>query len=160
MLCQNCGSNEATAVVHVLEGTEKKDRHLCSNCLSALINTNLAANPFSPLQFFSGFFAPHQAEVGQDIVCEHCGTSFQRFRETGRFGCAHCYDSFGDRLDPIFRKIQYGNHYSGKAPQAGKGTNSAATLKRQLEEAVAREDYERAAALKKEIDKLKGGMEK
>lgn len=166
MQCEQCGKNPAVASVSLLEGNKKVWKYLCNDCISQLIQTNLATNPFSPLNFFSGFINPQMVDEAQDLVCDHCGTSFSRFRQTGRFGCAQCYDAFGDKLAPIFRKLQYSDTYVGKSPdQRGKGglareRLNLASLEDRLQQAVEREDYEQAAALKREIDQMKGGAAK
>ena len=135
--------------VQILEGNEKSALYLCPDCFAAMTNTNLSMDFLSPLQLFSSFLTPRSSDVARDLRCDVCGTTYSRFRETGRFGCANCYEVFGDRLKPLFKKLQYNDSYQGKVP--GGRPNGIAALEAKLKQAVAREDYEKAAALKKEI---------
>lgn len=59
--------------------------------------------------------------------------TFEEFKRTGRFGCAMCYNSFSEKLYPIFRRIHGNTKHVGKIPTK-MGEN---------------------IAIKREIDKLK-----
>jgi protein arginine kinase activator len=94
-----------------------------------------------------------------ELVCEQCGISYIEFRNHGLLGCAHDYDTFKDALGELIERAQDGNdHHVGKAPRSTtkpkRPQQDLRRLKRQLNEAVAAEDYERAAELRDKIEKL------
>lgn len=110
-------------------------------------------------------------------VCEGCGLTFAQFRQAGMLGCAKCYGAFEGQLGPLLsRAHEGGTHHVGKVPRSAAGAVSAAArsepgaaaqadsaaqrkaraaqLRKQLAEAVASEHYERAAALRDELQRL------
>ena len=120
-------------------------------------------------------------EVAQ-IVCPTCGTTYEDFINKSKFGCADCYKVFDILIGDNIKNLQGSDHHKGKRPRYGAGDipesvkddlsddliNSAKSddketklwdLKRELREAVAKEDFENAARLRDEIKALEGGTE-
>jgi protein arginine kinase activator len=94
-------------------------------------------------------------EKAQTLVCPACGHEESDLQSTGLLGCPQCYTTFRRRIVPLLRRYHREVHHLGKAPQA-QGPRAAlrrqvAALKAALEEAVSREEYERAAQLRDEI---------
>ncbi len=99
--------------------------------------------------------------------CEKCGASFEEIAKTGRLGCAECYKTFRRQLLPVIQRIHGTARHKGKTP-----TSSALRIldtnqqmvpvqespleekKRQLQQAVEAQEYERAAVLRDEIKEL------
>jgi len=111
-------------------------------------------------------------QQGATLKCETCGLSYAAFRQHGLLGCSACYVAFEDKLAPLIERAhQGGTHHIGKTPRrllaaAQDGDTEAiervlggareraerlALLRKQLEEALAMEQYERAAALRDEL---------
>lgn len=84
--------------------------------------------------------------------------TYNQFTQLGRFGCPDCYDNFASRLEPLLRRIQTGNSHSGKVPtKSGEKIQQQRrleALRRELQQAVAEENFERAAELRDEIRTL------
>jgi protein arginine kinase activator len=157
--CQIC-DNPAT--VHLTENVNKKKRelHLCERCarernlipeppgpqldLKALLN--LLMHPFPP----AGQPAPQGAdEPGATTrpiagACEVCGMTLAEFKAEGRLGCSHDYESLRDTLEPLLERIHRSVVHAGKAPRAVR----VREWKKQMQAAVAAEDYEEAARLR------------
>ncbi|MEQ9094777.1 hypothetical protein AY599_11195 [Leptolyngbya valderiana BDU 20041] len=114
-------------------------------------------------------------QQGSGLKCGNCGLSFAAFRQHGLLGCPTCYEAFEDKLSPLIERAhQGGTHHIGKTPKrmlaaAREGDQAAiervlggareraervALLRKQLEEAIAMEQYERAAALRDELRRL------
>jgi protein arginine kinase activator len=95
---------------------------------------------------------------GVSGTCPGCGISFSRFRETGRFGCAQCYETFAAELEPLVRRVHGATRHTGKVPhREGPAYEQSARLRRlneDLERAIGAEDYERAAELRDLIREL------
>ena len=77
-------------------------------------------------------------------------------------GCADCYDTFYEKLKPSLYRIH------GRASHVGKTSSSydavsarkerIRELSEQMKEAVATENFERAAEIRDEIKSLKGEL--
>ncbi len=96
--------------------------------------------------------------------CPVCGRTWNDFAKTGKFGCGECYNTFRPLAEQAIRQVQSSSVHSGKIP-----SNSAADikakrhleeLKKQLKDAVKKEEYETAARLHAEIKELEGGTGK
>jgi len=108
---------------------------------------------------------PHPGPVREVVSarCSKCGTTWDRLRQDGRAGCAHCYACFHEKLVAVMEKMQRHSHHTGKLPRAAlkrqrrleqlrtKRDHRLEMLKRRLEEAVTDEKYEEAAQLRDKI---------
>ena len=76
-------------------------------------------------------------------------------------GCSNCYDTFKDKLEPIFNDIQQKSIHIGKQPknlEAYKpSTDSIELLKEKLNIAINNENYEEAIKLRDKIKELERG---
>lgn len=157
LLCQNC--QKAPATVHVTEivkpHNEKRERHLCDPCaVSEGVTMKQHESMASALQEFIKQKAGIQ-EIAQ-VTCPECGISFREFRNQGLLGCPHDYRAFDKYLAPLIERAHDGaTHHIGKAPtragSGGKRQNGLLRLRRDLQDAVEAEDYERAARLRDQI---------
>jgi protein arginine kinase activator len=66
------------------------------------------------------------------------------FKAAGRLGCQHDYEALRDALEPLLERIHRAVEHAGKAPRAVR----VAEWKKQMQKAVAAEDYEEAARLR------------
>lgn len=98
----------------------------------------------------------------EEKTCPQCGRRYSEFQKSGKFGCAKCYAAFRQPVTTMLRQIHGTTEHKGKIPaRAGEHLQKKrrlAELKQALSKAVAREDYEEAARLHKEI-KAMGGAE-
>ena len=125
------------------------------------------ADPFSELHdhFFSGFFGlPSQKALHGEKKCPDCGTSYHEIASSGKVGCAKCYDTFADELARSIQSIHGTTSHTGAVPARQRAkkerTEYIKSMKRDLQEAVRREDYETAARLRDEIRQLEQNEEK
>ncbi|MBR6033149.1 MAG: UvrB/UvrC motif-containing protein [Clostridia bacterium] len=178
MKCENCGNNEANVRYTQIVNGAKKEMHLCEECARELGITNMNFNfdmPFGFSNFFGEFlndyndgFMPTLA-LPKTMTCDNCGLTFDDFVENGKFGCAHCYDTFENRLDPIFKRLHGGNRYIGRkakkanpendvehneAKEENKEESKLEALKQELKKKIKEEKYEEAAKIRDEIKKL------
>lgn len=92
-------------------------------------------------------------------ACDHCGTKFADFRNSGRLGCPHDYQVFRAELVPLLESIHGATRHAGKTPRRPASVVRAQDLqrlKKELQKAVAAEDYERAAELRDQIKAIDG----
>ena len=167
-LCEECGVNEACYTISVMMGGQITQRHLCADCM-AKMNMNLAAGNVKHLlsaimSAISGSVeeaaasAAEEAEEVAAIVCERCGTSLSQFTKSGKLGCPSCYQAFREQLTPMLQQIHGRVQHAGRKPLDDEAAQRRRTtydrLSRQLEQAVAMEDFETAAILRDQLRNL------
>jgi protein arginine kinase activator len=157
--CQIC-DNPATVHLTDLVNKQKRELHLCERCarernlipeppgpqldLKALLH--LLMNPFPQ----GGQAVPGGIdEAGATArpvagACEVCGITLAEFKAEGRLGCPHDYESLRDTLEPLIERIHRSMVHTGKAPRAVR----VREWKKQMQAAIAAEDYEEAARLR------------
>jgi len=98
------------------------------------------------------------AEQDSQLVCPGCGMSYAEFKRLGKLGCAECYTTFHDQLQPLIRRIHGAVQHVGKSTKAGRKKAqerlNIQRLRKDLEQAIVAEDYERAAALRDQLKRL------
>ena len=116
-------------------------------------------------------------EPAKAAACPECGTTYTEFRQSGLLGCPECYKAFEPQLGPLLERAHEGaTHHVGKLPKRAltgprvqvpgkkpaesvlggpeQRAGRAAALKKQMDEAVRTEQYERAAKIRDELRKL------
>ncbi|MGC9372734.1 MAG: UvrB/UvrC motif-containing protein, partial [Thermovirgaceae bacterium] len=91
---------------------------------------------------------------GQKTACPRCGLDSGEFAQTGKFGCAACYDSFRPSVRQLLRRIHGSEIHRGSRPlvkSSAQPVDDLQTLRKLLREAVEKEEYERAAVLRDRI---------
>jgi len=166
MLCQDCKQRVSTVVyTEVREGT-KKVLHLCQACVEKRgIHTPVLKNPLQVELLFKDMLQEMGEEGAFDgdhpldaETCADCGWSFARFRETGLLGCPRCYTTFGEPLRDLLRRVHGSDEHLGKVYEKGEKLaaieDNEEFLHEALEEAVEREEFEQAAAIRDRIQRL------
>ena len=112
--------------------------------------------------FFDDFnmFSQPTAYSKEEKKCPVCGRTYRNFRESGKLGCSECYNAFRKPIRETLSQIHSNAKHIGKVP-AHSGENlkkkrKYEELKKQLSDAVAAEDYEKAAMLHKKIRSMEG----
>lgn len=174
MICESCNQNLAT--VHLTEIVQKykKETHLCEECARER-GVPYKAN-FSVKEFLGGIAGPQPEQAASEPApaeapaprpegageplgpCPSCGLTLADFRATGRLGCHHDYAHFRASLVPLLEKIHGTSQHTGRFPsRMGQRIERDRLLegyRKELQRAVQREDYERAAELRDKIRKL------
>ena len=88
--------------------------------------------------------------------------TFAEFQKSGRLGCANCYAAFGENMRKMLGSIHGHTHHVGKVPgyleEEVRAKQQIDDLRRQMDEAVRTEDFERAAELRDRIRALDKGQ--
>lgn len=166
MLCQECGERQATLHFTKIIHGEKIEIHICETCakekgeaLPGMHNTFSIHNLLSGLLNFDTGSGTISQPYTQTLRCNTCGLTYTQFSRSGRFGCANCYSTFGERLEPLFRKVHSGNvvHY-GKIPRRSGSLiqmrRELQELKHRLQQSIQKEEFESAAKLRDQIREL------
>jgi len=161
MVCDNCGSTEAVVHLTQIVNNQMSVHRLCERCAA---EKGLETSP-EPMSFPLTDFL---AQMGKDTIsdqeptganCSFCGLTFAEFRETGRLGCPHCYETYASHLRKLLRRVHGGTQHVGKIylppdPSASELEKRIEGLRKKLHRAVETEDFERAAELRDEIRAL------
>lgn len=180
MLCENCRKREANVRYSENINGVKKQMNLCEECSRKLGITDKVDFRMPALDlsnFFGSFledfstpdFMPLLNEIKQ-IKCNSCDSTFEDIINTGRYGCANCYDVFEDRMDPILKKLQGANRHNGRLGKISNNNvkfekteekgdkniskNKLNILQQDLKQAIKEERYEDAAKIRDEIKKM------
>lgn len=165
MLCENCGKKEATVHYTKIINGEKSQYHLCEACAGENEELISTTNDFSFHNLLSGLLNFDSVINGGSVGlnpdserCKACGLTFTQFKKFGKFGCHECYSYFEPQLEPIFRRIHGNSKHSGKVPlRTGskiKLSKELETLKLELQQKIAKEQFEEAAIIRDKIKSL------
>ncbi|WP_438435347.1 UvrB/UvrC motif-containing protein [Gorillibacterium sp. sgz500922] len=166
MLCQECGKRPATLHFTKIVGGEKTESHLCETCAREKGEMIPGTpNGFSIHNLLSGLLNYDSATVTPGMTappannrCEECGLTYAQFSKLGRFGCSSCYQTFGDRLDPLLKRVHGSTTHSGKVPLRSGGVlqqkRELDGLKQKLAELIQQEEFEAAAGVRDQIREL------
>lgn len=109
MICQNCGTREATTLVQTVVGNHVKKAALCSPCAGL-------PQPAAVLDAMMSALAELRTRATA-ARCPVCRISFANFRETGRFGCPNCYEHFIAQVKDLLPRVHAGAYqHRGKTP--------------------------------------------
>ncbi|MFP4026917.1 MAG: UvrB/UvrC motif-containing protein [Candidatus Brocadiia bacterium] len=154
--CDICGRREATIHLTDFVDGQPVERDLCEECYAE----QDGVPPVSSSQIFQqlvGALAP-ELEEATNKKCPECGISYLEFRQTLRFGCPNDYEFFSEQLDDLLKQLHGATRHVGRLPSgaAQRGSSQARiqVLKRELDEAVEREDFEKAARFRDRIQEL------
>lgn len=174
MICERCQKKKASVIHRDLHAGRLSVRHLCAECTEVLESTG-------ELQDISAVLPPYMAPLSEDgggrfpffsagkvseggakarnhPKCPLCGMNLSDLLSGGRAGCPRCYEVFSDTLSGAISAMHGAQTHIGRVPAAvrvrkERGVRLAA-LRECLREAVASEQYERAAGLRDEIRAL------
>lgn len=162
MKCQKCKKREANTHIKKVVNGEYTELMLCSECAHAMGYDNVFALEIPDmfgglLQSFLGGALPARSGASR---CPVCGSTYGDITNTGKVGCAHCYEAFYDELLPSIKRIHGNTKHSGKVPQDIEYTeqkpeitfeDEVESLKAELKKAIDEQNFELAAELRDKI---------
>lgn len=158
-MCEMCGMRQATVFIKKSVNGLVTEKHLCPHCAQMLQKSQDFDDIFGDVNLFSGLF-DMQPAANKMRVCK-CGTTEKDVVDNFKFGCAECYETFKDIAQKFVSKLG-GKVYAGKEHNAlplnkptKKSESKVDALKRQLAEAVEKEDFLLANELKQRLSELK-----
>jgi len=88
--------------------------------------------------------------------CPACGRTLGDVLDGRPLGCPKCWETFGDAVLASRRDL-YGDRHAGPAPENIRTSDPRARLERALAAALAKEDYKKAAEIRRKLDALDAG---
>lgn len=163
MLCDQCGEKEAVIHLTQIVDNQMGTFHLCETCAEEKGLEPESTMGDLPLTDFLAQMSQAESATPSEAPqeCEFCGLTLQDFKKTGRLGCSHCYVTFDEHLRSLFRQLHGGTQHVGKVylppdPTEAERADQLNRLRRKLESAVQREEFERAAQIRDQIHELEG----
>lgn len=166
MLCDICGKSAATVHLTEIIDDQMAELHLCENCARAKsMEMEQQFGLADLLAGLSNLGGQVESKASAGAKCPNCGLTYENFKKVGRLGCGECYKSFDLYLKPLLKKIHGSIQHSGKSPinkprevpvkPAVKDKASPVQeLKNQLQAAIQKEEFEKAAELRDKIKDL------
>jgi protein arginine kinase activator len=165
MICQFCRKRSATIHFTNVDGNEVQKIHICRTCAEEKGFDYLKKSNFEKGDFLAGLVDSALAEESpKDRRCGQCGRTYAAFSKSASLGCSRCYESFGEDIEKILKRIHGNARHLGKSPRRHctervHARRRIRALEDELKMAVEMENYEGAARLRDEIADLKANME-
>jgi len=171
MLCESCKKRTATVFYNENINGRARSFSLCGECAAKLrekgdlqdVTSMLDsfANPFSNLHdnLFGGIFGiPSVKSASEEKKCPTCGTLYSEIAKSGKVGCPDCYTTFRGELSRLIGSVHGTTTHTGQAPSRHRAKQARdeklRALRRDLQSAIEKEDYEGAAELRDRIRAL------
>ncbi|MGC8766972.1 MAG: hypothetical protein ACP5PT_07170 [Brevinematia bacterium] len=182
MKCSICGVNESIIHITFYMSNQKRDLHLCSECISKIGFE--ASNVDDFVERIIDIFNSSQDENFEEFVlfdrvidmvskgkenskkenkvqqvkekdvdrCPYCNTTYEEIISTSQLGCVMCLDFFNEKIKSKPPKFE------GRIPKAYRNVYIYEKLKSYLDNKikveVIKENFEKASKIKKIINKL------
>lgn len=152
MMCDLCNERPADIFLEQRSGSSCRKINLCAACAS---KKGIAAPAVSAEQknldsvFREIFEKKTKSSPDFKRLCPGCGKSLGEIKLSGFSGCPECYFVFSNEIKSLLNPNGIETKYTGTLPHRIKDFSNDITdradLQRKLEEAVSKEDYEKAA---------------
>lgn len=155
--CQVCGERAVIHVTDIAPTSDVSQFHFCYRHAQEYLRDNEDGGGSSH-SGHSQSESTVSVEADPSLKCPVCGVSFEEFKQIGRLGCPNDYAVFREPLKPLLENIHGGLRHVGKVPRRlpadAKRQTELIKLRQEIQQAIAVEDYERAAALRDRIEAM------
>jgi len=158
--CDICGIREAMIYIQQIMGSEKVEFHLCEQCAAERgISADDEKFELSLPNLLSDLLSVKEEKSSSGPrVCSTCGRTVEEVTKKGMLGCGECYSVFAPQIRAMLEDTGVQIRHVGKFPRRLHAFKTylvdVARLKKGLQEAVHREDYEKAALIRDRIREL------
>lgn len=123
MLCERCKIREANIQYTEIVNGVKKEHHFCAQCArevdfgpySAIFDSDFPLGKL--LSGLLGVGDAREEELGHQVMCPTCKTSYEEFIRNSRFGCPDCYGVFDLLISDNIKQLQGSDTHKGKRPR-------------------------------------------
>lgn len=156
MNCEICGAGDGKIKYTQMINGEKIEFHICEACAK-----KKGFQPSGGTE--QGKIAEGSMEELEREKCPVCGWQLADIEKHGKLGCPQCYNTFRSYIDRLVGELHEGNKHKGKAPVFDKRKLALKMkireVRRELETAIKKEEYQLAAELRDKIRSLSSKME-
>jgi len=164
--CANCHKEIAEVRITKIEKGEVTDIYLCQKCAGEYSQFQKTPEiAFSLTEIFENILKGEKVKdnkIEQNVTCKECGWSYEIFKKKGLLGCPGCYASFSDLLIPLLRRIHGSTQHIGKKSTKFdlqlENVSKIERLKKELENCIQKEDFERAASIRDKIKSIEKNL--
>ncbi|MEG6617539.1 UvrB/UvrC motif-containing protein [Peptococcaceae bacterium 1198_IL3148] len=162
MNCERCHKRPATVHLMQVINNQKTEMNVCEYCAGELQQETWGfGSDFNLNNFLSGLmgcgYSPSLKKSGS-VACPKCGSTDTKITKGGLFGCDQCYETFEEQILPLVKRIHGTMQHTGKVPKRTGGRarleKDIRLLKAKLQEAVSKEEFEKAVKLRDKIRSL------
>jgi len=152
MICDFCHENEAVIFIEQVNSNGQKRK--IGMCMECAIARGISPDPKSIESSIGDLFKEitdnvKKLEKENNRMCPVCGISLAEIKKTCSTGCPECYAIFKDDIQKILQSRGINGAYTGSMPQRLASfksvLNDRIALQNKLNDAVSKEDYEKAA---------------
>ena len=171
MKCSKCNEKHAVIQLTIEVSEETKIYYICRDCakkMGFVSPLESAKFPLDEILADIQNLPPGTPAVEEEtsltvkmkpgLSCDNCGLTFDEFMRIGRCGCSNCYTAFKPNMDAILESIHGTTQHIGRTPVTEEPVMEAYVEKNRLEaelrEAIATEDYEKAADIRDQMKDL------
>ncbi len=159
MKCEICGSRKAVIHIQQVIGKERVDLHLCDSCaLERGISSNEERIELSISSLLHGLVDLRKMKGAKEKTCPRCASTWEQISKRQQMGCPECYPTFAKETQAFFQQLVEKPQHRGKLPKRLRTYKTylvdVVKLKEGLNEALRREDYEKAARIRDRIKEL------
>jgi protein arginine kinase activator len=154
MECQLCQQREATVHIKQVQDGDVREMHVCAECAEQ--HGLEGVSPMELTDFLFGVNAPRDEarSPADEKRCPACGFTGKEFKKRSRVGCANCYESFAEDVDPMLASMHRGDQHVGKVPAAERKGFELMRLEQEMASAVHVQDFETAARCRDRIREI------
>ncbi len=159
MICDNCHERDAVVNLTKVKDGQVRQQHLCERCAAEQgVETSVATPKPALSDFLQAVNQQAVAAPGDQTQCHFCQATARDFRQSGRVGCARCYNAFERSLRELLRRLHGNAKHTGRkyvAPTAAvlETAGTVGQLREQLRRAITAEQFELAAELRDRLRK-------
>lgn len=160
MICNICGTKEATIHLTEITNGQMVEVHICESCAEEKGTEFKTYFNFGDLLASVPGLEELIASSGKKtaLVCKACGMVYEEFGKNGRLGCAQCYEAFRKPLAAVVKQVQRSGYHVGKKPskieKSVRSVHDLRQLQERLRKSIEAEAFEDAARLRDEIRQL------
>lgn len=152
MLCDFCHERDAVIFLEQVSGSGQKRK--INMCVECAIQRGISPDPKSIESSIGDLFKElsditRRVQAENSRMCPVCGINVGEIRKTGHVGCPECYAIFKNDIRRYLSSKGIKGSYTGSMPARLATVRSVLTdrvvLQNKLNDAVANEDYEKAA---------------
>ncbi len=156
MKCDICGINDAVLFVQQVSANKTVELHLCFDCARKRGLHMPGKNAGDTLSNLISSLMQEGLNQSQNAACPVCGRTLNDLKKQKFAGCPECYTVFKSEIFSILKGEGMEGTYHGMLPKQLANFHSVLNdrmiLQAKLADAVAVEDYEKAALYR---DRLK-----